>query len=276
MNLPDIDFTHIQNIILTALTDIGLKIVAAILFWFIGRALIRFTVKLVRAWMEKRVLDPTVENYLSAAISVILNILLVIGILGNFGLQTTSFAALFATLGITIGAAWAGLLANLAAGIFLIVLRPFKVGDYVIAGGTNGNVSHIGLFSTTIITSDNVATIIGNNKIFGDTIQNFSSNSYRRLNLKVQLTSGVDHQAAITLLREKVAAIPGVLSNPAVVIDIGDLNLVGPVLVVRPCCSAFDYTPVHFATNKVILETLESAGFAPKMSGQNFLINQSI
>ena len=274
MNLPDIDFAGIQNIILTALTDIGLKIVAAILFWFIGRALIRFTVKLVRAWMEKRVLDPTVESYVSAAIAVTLNILLIIGILGNFGLQTTSFAALFATLGITIGAAWAGLLANLAAGIFLIVLRPFKVGDYVIAGGINGNITYIGLFSTTITTSDNVATIIGNNKIFGDTIQNFSSNSYRRLNLKVQLTSGVDYQAAIALLREKVAAIPGVLPNPAVVIDIGDLNLVGPVLVVRPCCSAADYTPVHFATNKVILETLETAGFTPKMSGQNFLINQ--
>jgi small conductance mechanosensitive channel len=274
MNLPDIDFAGIQNIILTALTDIGLKIVAAILFWLIGRALIRFTVKLVSAWMEKRVLDPTVESYVSAAISVTLNILLIIGILGNFGLQTTSFAALFATLGITIGAAWAGLLANLAAGIFLIVLRPFKVGDYVIAGGINGNITYIGLFSTTITTSDNVATIIGNNKIFGDTIQNFSSNSYRRLNLKVQLTSGVDYQAAIALLREKVAAIPGVLPNPAVVIDIGDLNLVGPVLVVRPCCSAADYTPVHFATNKVILETLETAGFTPKMSGQNFLINQ--
>lgn len=274
MNLPDIDFAGIQNIILTALTDIGLKIVAAILFWFIGRALIRFTVKLVSAWMEKRVLDPTIESYVSAAISVTLNILLIIGILGNFGLQTTSFAALFATLGITIGAAWAGLLANLAAGIFLIVLRPFKVGDYVIAGGINGNITYIGLFSTTITTSDNVATIIGNNKIFGDTIQNFSSNSYRRLNLKVQLTSGVDYQAAIALLREKVAAIPGVLPNPAVVIDIGDLNLVGPVLVVRPCCSAADYTPVHFATNKVILETLETAGFTPKMSGQNFLINQ--
>ena len=274
MNLPEIDFASIQNIILTALTDIGLKIVAALLIWFIGRALIQFTVKLVRAWMAKRVLDPTVENYVASATAVILNILLIIGILGNFGLQTTSFAALFATLGITIGAAWAGLLANLAAGIFLIVLRPFKVGDFVIAGGINGNITQIGLFSTTITTSDNVANFVGNSKIFGDTIQNFSSNSYRRLNLKVQLTSGVDYQAAIALLREKVTAIPGVLPNPAVVIDIGDLNLVGPVLVVRPCCSAFDYTPVHFATNKVILETLEAAGFAPKMTGQNLLINQ--
>ena len=274
MNLSEIDFTRMQNIILTAVTDIGLKIVAAILFWFIGRALIQFTVKLVRAWMEKKVLDPTVENYVAAAISVIMNILLIIGILGNFGLQTTSFAALFATLGITIGAAWAGLLANLAAGIFLIVLRPFKVGDYVVAGGINGNITQIGLFSTTITTADNVATLIGNNKIFSDTIQNFSSNAYRRLHLKVQLTSGVDYQAAMTLLREKVAAIPGVLANPAVVIDIGDLNLVGPVLVVRPCCSAFDYTPVYFATNRVILETLEAAGFAPKMTGQNLLINQ--
>lgn len=274
MNLPEIDFASIQNIILTALTDIGLKIIAALLIWFIGRALIQFTVKLVRAWMAKRVLDPTVENYVASATAVILNILLIIGILGNFGLQTTSFAALFATLGITIGAAWAGLLSNLAAGIFLIVLRPFKVGDFVIAGGINGNITQIGLFSTTITTSDNVANFVGNSKIFGDTIQNFSSNSYRRLNLKVQLTSGVDYQAAIALLREKVTAIPGVLPNPAVVIDIGDLNLVGPVLVVRPCCSAFDYTPVHFATNKVILETLEAAGFAPKMTGQNLLINQ--
>ena len=108
-------------------------------------------------------------------ITVALNILLVIGILGYFGVETTSFAALIAALGIAIGAAWGGLLSNFAAGAFILVLRPFKVGDYVLAGEVEGTVRAIGLFTTAIDTPDNVHTMVGNAKVMGGTIKNFST-----------------------------------------------------------------------------------------------------
>ena len=109
-------------------------------------------------------------------VSVVLNVALVVAILGFFGVETTTFAALIAAGGVAIGVAWGGLLANFAAGAFLVFLRPFKVGDFVTAGGVTGTVEAIGLFGTTINTPDNVHTIVGNNKIFSDTIQNFSAN----------------------------------------------------------------------------------------------------
>ena len=104
-----------------------------------------------------------------------LNIALVLGILGYFGIQTTSIAAMLAGAGVAIGAAWSGMLGNFAAGAFMLVLRPFKVGDFVSIGGVTGTVHELGLFGTTIVTPDNVLTLVGNGKVFGDTIQNFSA-----------------------------------------------------------------------------------------------------
>jgi small conductance mechanosensitive channel len=133
-----IDVTIIQDHIINTATDVGIKVLGAIALWFIGRWLIGFALRMVRGGLERQQIDPTVVRYANSIVSVTLNILLVIGILGYFGIQTTTFAALFATAGIAIGAAWAGLLSNFAAGVFLIVLRPFKVGDFVVAGGVNG------------------------------------------------------------------------------------------------------------------------------------------
>ncbi|MCO3132684.1 mechanosensitive ion channel family protein, partial [Pseudomonas aeruginosa] len=130
----------------------GIKILAAIAFWVIGRWLIGFAVGMVQKSLERQKVDPTVLRYVGSFITVTLNILLVVGILGFFGIQTTSLAALIAAVGLAIGMAWSGLLANLAAGGFIIVLRPFKVGDFICAGGVTGTVKEIGLFTTAINT----------------------------------------------------------------------------------------------------------------------------
>jgi small conductance mechanosensitive channel len=273
--MSSIDFSKIQEIIITTATDVGIKIVGAIVFWVIGRWLIGIALGMIRSALERQKVDPTVLRYVGSVVTVTLNILLVIGILGYFGIQTTTFAALFATAGIAIGAAWAGLLSNFAAGIFLIVLRPFKVGDYVTAGGINGTVTEIGLFSSTINTPDNISTMVGNSKILGDTVQNFSHSPYRRVDLKCQLSSAANHQAAIVLLREKIGAIPNVISTPAVEINILEFNLVGPVLAVRPYCNNDHYWQVYFDTNKVMLEALSAGGFPAPMSAQNVIMTQA-
>ena len=139
-------------------------------------------------------------------------------------------------IGLAIGMAWSGLLANLAAGGFIIVLRPFKVGDFISAGGVTGTVTEIGLFVTAINTPDNVLTMVGNNKIFSGNIQNFSDNAFRRVDLTAQLSGAADWQAAAALLRQRIASLDNVLAEPAVEVGILEFNLVGPVLAVRPYC----------------------------------------
>ena len=250
-----------QAILTQYATDVGMKILAAIAFWVIGRWLIHVAVRMVQGSLERQKVDPTVLRYVGSVITVTLNVLLVIGILGYFGVQTTTFAALIAAAGVAIGMAWSGLLANFAAGAFLIVLRPFKVGDFVTAGGVTGTVKEIGLFATAIDTPDNVLTIIGNNKIFGDNIQNYSHNAFRRVELKCQLAGSADHVAAMELLRARMASINNVLTTPAPEVEILDFNLVGPVLAVRPFCHNDNYWQVYFDGNRAIREALAEAGF---------------
>ena len=270
--------TEKANALMTLLTqygtEFGIKILASLAFWLIGRWLIRFSVGLVQGSLGRQNVDPTVLRYVGSFITVTLNILLVIGVLGYLGVQTTTFAALLAAVGLAIGLAWSGLLANLAAGGFIIVLRPFKVGDVICAGGVTGTVTEIGLFVTAINTADNILTLVGNNKIFADNIQNLSHNAYRRVDLKAQLSAAADYQAAIDLLKARLSALSNVLATPAVDVEILEINLLGPVLAVRPYCHPSHYGQVFFATNKLIKDTLGSAEFPAPMATQTMIMQQ--
>lgn len=255
------DFNQIGQVAIALLTQFGLKIIGAILLWIVGQKLIDFGLKLVKRAFRTQHVDPTIVNYLLNIISVTLRIVLVVALLGFFGIETTSFAALLAAAGIAIGAAWGGLLANFAAGAFLIVFRPFKVGDFICAGGVTGTVVELGIFATTINTPDNVLTIVGNNKISSDNIQNFSANAYRRVDLVAQLHHDVGHNQAIALLKARINQIPNVLKAPAPDVEILNFSLAGPVLAVRPYCSNDNYWQVYFDTNKAIREVFGEAGF---------------
>lgn len=261
-----------QDLAIQYAMEFGVKILAAIAFWIIGRMLIGFVVDLVRRALERQAFDATALRYVSSIIAVTLTVILVIGILGYFGIQTTTFAALLAGAGVAIGLAWSGLLAHFAAGAFLIVLRPFKVGDFVTVAGVSGTVREVGLFSTTLDTPDGVLTIIGNNKVYGDTIQNFTASTFRRVDLKAQLAGSTDPAAAIEMLKKKIAAIPNVLENPAVEVEILEFNLVGPVLAVRPYCRNEAYWQVYFDTNRILRSSFAEAGFAAPMSAQTVVV----
>ncbi len=255
------DFTVIRATVWAIATEFGLKILGAIVLWFVGRWLIQLLLRLFSTGMNRRHFDPTIVSYVKTSLSVLLTIILVIAILGVFGIQTTSFAALLAAGGVAIGLAWSGLLANFAAGVFLVILRPFRVGDFVTAGGVTGTISEIGLFGTVINTPDNIWTIIGNNKVLSDTIQNFSTNPHRRVELVAQLHHSADHQRAIALLKDRMAQIPNVLRDPAPEAEILQFTPAGPVLAVRPYTHNANYWQVYFDTNRLIREAFGEAGF---------------
>jgi small conductance mechanosensitive channel len=253
-----------------ALVALGLKVLGAIALYIVGRWLIGIAGSLIRKSMERQKVEPTIARYIDSIINVALNILLVIGILGYFGVETTSFAALIAALGIAIGAAWGGLLSNFAAGAFILVLRPFKVGDYVLAGEVEGTVRAIGLFSTTIDSPDNVQTYVGNAKVLNGTIKNFSINPYRRVDLSAQLNHSVDPADAVRRLKDALPKIANVLTDPPPTIEILTFNERGPVLAVRPYVHTDHYWQVYFDTNRTIRETFGAAGY-PAAEAHYFL-----
>ena len=153
MDKPSLSMQALQNFMSTTLAELAIKVLAAIAFWIVGRWLIGKVVGLMQAGMNRNSVDPTLTKYLGSIVTIALNIALVLGILGYFGIQTTSFAAMLAGAGVAIGAAWSGMLGNFAAGAFMLVLRPFKVGDFVQVGGVTGSVHELGLFGTTITVS---------------------------------------------------------------------------------------------------------------------------
>jgi len=250
-----------MQVIVAQLTSFGLKLLGAIAVWIIGRRLIAFAVRLAERGLRRGAMDETLIGYMGSALRILLDVVLVVAILGFFGVETTSFAALLAGAGLAIGTAWGGILANFAAGVFLVALRPFRTGDFVAAGGVTGTVDQIGLLATTINTPDNIHTIVGNNKILGDTIQNFSANPHRRVDLVAQLHHTVDPEAAMKRLHERVARIPNVATDPAPQVEILQFTAAGPLLAVRPSCRNQDYGQLYFDTNRAIRETFAGAGY---------------
>jgi small conductance mechanosensitive channel len=241
------------------------KLAGAFVLWLVGRWLINFATRTLGRALMKQEFDVTLTRYMQTGLSVVLNVALLVAILGFFGVETTTFAALIAAGGVAIGVAWGGLLSNFAAGAFLVFLRPFKVGDFVSAGGVTGTVEAIGLFGTTVNTPDNVQTIVGNGAVFSGTIQNFSANPYRRVDLTATISNTVDHHQAIRLLKDRITRIPNVLASPAPDVDVLQFTPAGPQLCVRPYCANQHYWQVYFDTNRLIRESFGEAGFPAPM-----------
>jgi small conductance mechanosensitive channel len=245
----------------TYLVPFGWKLLGALAVWIVGGWIVRGVRTALGKYLVSRRVDTTLIRYLDASANVLMKVLVLIGVLGVLGIETTSFAALIAAVGVAIGAAWAGLLSNFAAGIFLMVLRPFKVGDFIQGGGMLGTVREIGLFVTAIDTPDNVRTFVGNAKLFSDTIQNFSTNPFRRVELTAQIAHAVTPADAIARLRDRVAKIPHVLADPAPDVEILTFNPMGTVIAVRPFCHTDHYWQVYFDTNKAIADVGAEANF---------------
>ena len=255
------DLSATGQVAMAMATQFALRVLGAVALWIVGRMLIGVVVRFAGRALAVRRVDETISRYLGNILSVVLNIALAMAILSVFGVETTTFAALIAAVGVAVGIAWGGLLASFAAGAFLIILQPFRVGQFVTAGGVTGTVKEIGIFVTAVDTPDNVRTIIPNSKVFADTIQNFSTNPYRRVDLVAQLNHGVDPRDAGFRLKERLAKIHNVLPDPAPEVEILTFTLAGPVLAVRPYCNNAHYWQVYFDTNRAIREAFGEAGY---------------
>ena len=232
------------------------KLLGALVLWVGGGWLIRLGVRLLRQAMRHSSLDPTMAGYLVNFIAVILRVILVVAILGFFGIPTASFAALLAGAGVAIGAAWSGMLGNFAAGVFLQMFRPFSVGDVICAAGVTGTVEEIGMFMSSILAVDHVRNIVPNSKLFGDTIQNFSSHAYRRVDLTLQLDQGVDVDRAIDVIRGALQGIDHQVDGLAAELVVLEINAWGPKLAVRPYALSSHFLQVRAECTRMLAELI--------------------
>lgn len=253
------DKTVIDNA-LVKISDLGLKLAAALAVWIVGRALIRFALNLLVGRLRARKLDNTIVGYARNTLAVCLNVALVVVLMGVLGIETTSFAAFIAGAGLAIGAAWGGLLSNLAAGAFLVVLRPFKAGDVISAAGATGTVTEIGLLVTSITTQDNVHVVIGNSKILGANLKNYNTNPSRRVDLTGTIRRDGDVKKTIEAVRERIAQVPNVLAAPAAEVRILSFNEEEYTLAIRPYAHNDHYWQVHFDVTEALQDLLCSLG----------------
>jgi small conductance mechanosensitive channel len=249
------------EVLQTIIVPFLFKLVGAILLWVVGGWLIGFAMRLLRRSLSMAKLDPTLTSFLLGLISALLRVVLVVAILGFFGVETASFAALLAGAGVAIGMAWSGMLGNFAAGVFLQLFRPVSVGDFVTGGGVTGTVEEVGMFVTTVLAPDHVQNIIPNSKFFGDTIVNYSTFPYRRVELEAQLDNSADVGKAIAMLKEAVRAVPNQYPGKEADVELLTFTERGPRLAVRPYTHTSNYWQVYFDTNRVIADTLSSNGF---------------
>ena len=205
-SLKGLGFEDAVSKIAKSVIDFGFKLFIAILVFYIGRFIIRKIYKLVLKTMTARRVDASLTTFVLSLINVTLYFILTITVIGILGIETSSFIAIFASAGVAVGMALSGTLQNFAGGVLILLLKPYKVGDFIEVGGYTGTVKSIQLFSTIINTIDNKAIIIPNGTLSTSSINNYSLEQYRRVDWSVSLAYGTDLDAAKAAMLEIVGA----------------------------------------------------------------------
>lgn len=210
----------IQNIDLQA---IALKVLAAIVIYIVGTWLIGRVVRIADKIMAKRDYESSLRGFLKNLISWSLKILLIVAILGTFGVETTSFAAIIAAAGLAIGLALQGSMSNFAGGVLILIFKPFRVGDFIEAQGMSGTVKEIGIINTRLSTFGNQIAIIPNGKLANDNILNYSAENTRRENLTFGISYDSDIKKAKEILTDIVNNFDKVMKDPAPQVMVAEL-----------------------------------------------------
>ncbi|MFT4728295.1 MAG: small conductance mechanosensitive channel [Granulosicoccus sp.] len=241
--------------------EYGLKIVAAVAIFFIGKWIAKRVINIAGTLMRQREIDPTVAGFVTNILYMILLLLITIAALTQLGIPTAQFVAVIAAAGLAIGLALQGSLSNFASGVLLVSFRPCKVGDYIEAGGVAGTVDRITVFSTTLITPDQRTITVPNSNIMGGAIVNYSTSTSRRLDMVIGVAYKSDIQQVKQILREIVEGDERVLdANKPIQIGVLALADSSVNLAVRPWVGSADYWPLHFDLHEKIKQRFDEEG----------------
>jgi small conductance mechanosensitive channel len=240
--------------------EYGLKLIAAIVVFLIGKMVANWVKKLVARVMNKSGLDPIIVGFSSSIAYIAMMAFVIVAALGQLGIQTTSFIAILGAAGLAIGLALQGSLANFAAGFLMIIFRPFKVGDYIEGGGVSGTVQAIHIFTTTLTTPDNKTIIVPNANIGNNNITNYSTQATRRVDLTVGVAYDADLKEVRSILEDIVSKDGRILKDPAHQIAVSELADNSVNFVFRLWVNSADYWDVFFDANETVKNRFDEAG----------------
>ena len=252
----------INEILQTYVIPWGIKLVLALAIFYIGRMVVAGVVAFVRKVLHSRGMDDILVGFLVAILRWVLLLFVVIAALSQLGINTNSLVALLGAAGLAIGLSLQGSLSNFAAGVMLIIFRPFTKGNFVEAGGATGIIETIGIFTTTMTTPDNKEVIVPNGAIIGGNITNYSARPTRRVDMVFSVSYDDDLRKARQILEEIIAADERVLKDPAPVIAVGALAESSIDFLVRPWAKTEDYWQLLWDTTETVKHRFDEAGIS--------------
>ena len=235
--------------------SLGSKLVIALIVFFIGRWLIKKINRLVVRIMEKRQVEASLFSFTRSLVSITLNFIFVIVLIGILGIETSSFIALFASAGVAVGMALSGTLQNFAGGVMILLFKPFKVGDFIEAQGQSGTVKEIQIFNTIMATADNKVIIIPNGGLSTGIMKNYSKEATRRVDWEFGISYGESYDKAKEIIVRLLENDNRVLKDPAYFIALTSLGESSVNIVVRAWVNATDYWGVFFDMNEKVYKT---------------------
>lgn len=261
--LANLDFSKLaMSDIIGYITQFGKNVVMALIVYFVGRLVIKYTVKALRAITQKRQVEASLTSFLNSLVSISLNLLLAIIIIGILGIDTSSFLAVFASAGIAVGMALSGTLQNFAGGVLILILKPYKVGDYIEAQGFGGTVREIQIFNTVLTTPDNQTIIIPNGPLATGSLKNSTKATTRRVDIDVEVAYGTKPDEVRQVLMGIIDADERILRDKALapIIPMTTMSTSSIIFQMRFWAKASDYWVVKFDTTEKVYKELMANG----------------
>lgn len=255
--------TQYADMLIVLMTEYGLGVLGGIVMLIVGWTAAGWARRAVDRGLGRiERIEVTLRNFLASGVRYLILVLTVLAVLSQFGVQTASLITVFGAASLAIGLALQGTLTNVAAGVMLLFFRPFKIGDYVEAGGKAGTVKAIDLFMTEFATPDNVRILVPNGKIWGDSVVNYSHHKTRRVDLVVGIDYGDDINKAFATIQGVIKADTRIHADPEPMVAVTELGDSSVNIVIRVWCDASEYWPLKFALTKAFKEGLDAAGIS--------------
>ena len=262
--LPDLGFSWEEAVTMVKTTglDFAINLVTAIVIFYVGRLVVRILTRGMRKVLEAQNVDKTLVTFVSNLTSMVLLTVVIIAAVGALGVQTTSFIAILGAAGLAIGLALQGSLSNFAAGVLIVLFRPYKVGDWIEAAGISGSVEEVQILTTVLKTGDNKQVIVPNAQIMNSIITNYSAYDTRRVDMVVGVSYDDDLDKVRSTMEELVAAEDRILDDPACTIAVSALADSSVNFVVRPWVKTSDYWGVNFELTEAIKKRFDKEGIS--------------
>jgi small conductance mechanosensitive channel len=262
--LPDLgfDWNQVLDVIQTRGVDLGINVAIAIAIFYVGKMVISVIVRGLHKVMQRQEVDKTLETFVCNLVRMVLLVVVVIAAIGQIGIETTSFIAIFGAAGLAVGLALQGSLSNFAAGVLIVLFRPYRVGDFIEAAGINGVVEQVQILTTVLKTGDNKQIIVPNGQIMDSIITNYSAKDTRRVDMVVGVSYDDDLDKVRDTIRELIAAEDRILDEPACTIAVSALADSSVNFVVRPWVKTPDYWGVMFDLTEAIKKRFDKEGIS--------------